>query len=561
MTVESVTYISDLDDTYPAGSGPPHEGDNHIRNIKTGLSGSFPNFVGAAVTATEAELNYVDITTLGTSEASKAVTADASGNINFDGTGAVDLTDITNPINIGLTSNPATGAHLALGQNIAQSKADATTAAVFSINPLGGNVSIGAQSGTGSVTQYDATYKRLSTAAGGILNLHSDANTDSETRHLRFTHQDGTARGLIGHPGTGDLTVRNEIHSGNLTFQGENAAGTVTTLAYGNPDGVFASYYAGTARLLTGASGTVNLRSDGNTDTETRYLRFSHQDGTARGYVGHAGSDILYLVNEIHGGDVGIRAESSAGVLRTILQGSADSYVAFYESGVMVARSAAAASGGFQINNTLTGAGFERALTTGDFTNATHTTPTITAPTINTSVAGTAVLDEDDMASDSATQIATQQSIKAYVDTENAHRGALVYKSANQSIGNATLVTLTWDSEDYDTDSIHDTVTNNHRLTVPAGVTKVRVSVSLDWDPHATGYRRLDIIHSAGGRGLTSQRTLPVDGAATQSQSATSTVVSVTAADYFYVRVYQNSGGSLDINAVAAVWFSMEIIE
>jgi hypothetical protein len=33
------------------------------------------------VTATAAELNYVDVTTLGTSEASKAVTADANGNI------------------------------------------------------------------------------------------------------------------------------------------------------------------------------------------------------------------------------------------------------------------------------------------------------------------------------------------------------------------------------------------------------------------------------------------------------------------------------------------------
>jgi hypothetical protein len=62
MTVESVTYISDLDDTNPVSDGTDFaaEGDNHIRNIKTGLAGSFPNFVGAAVTATEAELNLLD---------------------------------------------------------------------------------------------------------------------------------------------------------------------------------------------------------------------------------------------------------------------------------------------------------------------------------------------------------------------------------------------------------------------------------------------------------------------------------------------------------------------
>ena len=78
MTVESVTYISDLDDTNPASGDSRVEGDDHIRNIKTGLLGSFPNFTGAAVTVTEAELNGLDITTLGTVEASKVVTVDTN---------------------------------------------------------------------------------------------------------------------------------------------------------------------------------------------------------------------------------------------------------------------------------------------------------------------------------------------------------------------------------------------------------------------------------------------------------------------------------------------------
>ncbi len=46
----------------------------------------------------------------------------------------------------------------------------------------------------------------------------------------------------------------------------------------------------------------------------------------------------------------------------------------------------------------------------------TLTNKTLTSPVINTQVTGTAVLDEDDMSSDSATQIPTQQSVKAYVD-------------------------------------------------------------------------------------------------------------------------------------------------
>ena len=46
----------------------------------------------------------------------------------------------------------------------------------------------------------------------------------------------------------------------------------------------------------------------------------------------------------------------------------------------------------------------------------TLTNETLTSPVINTGISGTAVLDEDDMSSNSATQIATQQSIKAFVE-------------------------------------------------------------------------------------------------------------------------------------------------
>jgi len=51
-------------------------------------------------------------------------------------------------------------------------------------------------------------------------------------------------------------------------------------------------------------------------------------------------------------------------------------------------------------------------------TNKTLTSPTLTSPVLNTSLSGTAFKDEDDMSSDSATAVASQQSIKAYVDTQ-----------------------------------------------------------------------------------------------------------------------------------------------
>ncbi len=51
-------------------------------------------------------------------------------------------------------------------------------------------------------------------------------------------------------------------------------------------------------------------------------------------------------------------------------------------------------------------------------TSKTLTNKTLTSPVLNTGVSGTAVLDEDNMASNSATKLATQQSIKAYVDSQ-----------------------------------------------------------------------------------------------------------------------------------------------
>jgi len=53
---------------------------------------------------------------------------------------------------------------------------------------------------------------------------------------------------------------------------------------------------------------------------------------------------------------------------------------------------------------------------TQTMTNKTLTSPTLTSPVFNTGVSGTAVLDEDDMASNSATKVVTQQSFKKYVD-------------------------------------------------------------------------------------------------------------------------------------------------
>ena len=55
---------------------------------------------------------------------------------------------------------------------------------------------------------------------------------------------------------------------------------------------------------------------------------------------------------------------------------------------------------------------------TQTLTNKTFTSPTITSGVFNTQFSGSAFLDEDGMDSNSATKLASQQSIKAYVDAQ-----------------------------------------------------------------------------------------------------------------------------------------------
>lgn len=72
------------------------------------------------VTATAAEINYLDVTTLGTSEASKAVTADANGVVTFDNGISEEYAAVTS------TSN-ATTVNLQDGTNFSHTLTENTT--------------------------------------------------------------------------------------------------------------------------------------------------------------------------------------------------------------------------------------------------------------------------------------------------------------------------------------------------------------------------------------------------------------------------------------------------
>jgi len=91
MGVETATYISQLSATNPLGTDPISEGDNQIRLVKDVLQKQFTTLGAAAVTTTAGELNVLDAVTAGTAAASKAVVLDANAAVDAVKTAALHI--------------------------------------------------------------------------------------------------------------------------------------------------------------------------------------------------------------------------------------------------------------------------------------------------------------------------------------------------------------------------------------------------------------------------------------------------------------------------------------
>ena len=118
--------------------------------------------------------------------------------------------------------------------------------------------------------------------------------------------------------------------------------------------------------------------------------------------------------------------------------------------------------------------------------------------------------------------------------------------SANQSIANNTVTNLALNSEDYDTDGMHDTATNNERLTFKT-VGKYLVIGTNRWAPASSGRMLLQIFGSAANDVIAEDERAPSITDETIQQAAI--ILDVAVNDYVYLRVTQNSGGALNSEA------------
>ena len=125
--------------------------------------------------------------------------------------------------------------------------------------------------------------------------------------------------------------------------------------------------------------------------------------------------------------------------------------------------------------------------------------------------------------------------------------GCALTKSANQSAGNVAWGMVTFDGEDWDTDTFHDNSTNTSRITIPAGKGgKYIFNATITWDANATGARAIEFYKNGVADKVFDFRSAV---SSYQTQTSVSIMVSAVATDYFEIGTYQDRGGSLDLIA------------
>jgi hypothetical protein len=119
--------------------------------------------------------------------------------------------------------------------------------------------------------------------------------------------------------------------------------------------------------------------------------------------------------------------------------------------------------------------------------------------------------------------------------------------SVNQTIGESVPTVLLLDSEGFDTADLHDTATNNSRLTAP--VTGVyQINGRVHWDNDAAGVRHLRIEKNLGlPNAKTIAEEMDTASAADDMTQDVSTISHLAAGDYVVLRVIQDfTGTSVD---------------
>ena len=251
------------------------------------------------------------------------------------------------------------------------------------------------------------TDEQLQDVVGAMIS----SNTESG---ITVTYQDAD--------GTLDFTV------GTLNQDTTGNAATATTLETARTIGGVS--FNGSANInLPGVNTSGSQDTSGNAATATALETARTIHGVS--FDGSANIDLSEVIQDTVGAMFSSNTETDIAVTYQDGDGTIDLVVSDISGNAATATALATA-------RTIAGVSFDGtaniAIASTDLSNTsaialltasqTLTNKTLTSPVLNTSISGSAFLDEDDMSSDSATKVASQQSIKAFVETVEARTKA-----------------------------------------------------------------------------------------------------------------------------------------
>ena len=421
--------------TYNSGTG--EFGTSAIPNGQLANSSLTIGSTSVALGATQgtfAGLTSLASTTLiaGTEDAANSIEI-GSGNITFEGSTAdANETILTAADATGgdktLTLPNETGTILTTASSIANSNLANSS---LTIGATG--IALGATASTISgLTSLTSTNLVAGSGANSILlgsgNITFEGSTanDFETS---LTVTDPTADRTITFPdatGTVALLSSLSIASGSgLTYN--SSTGEFSTNAIPNSKLANSSVTVGSTGIALGGSATTitglsSITSSAVVTNDNGFRVRDNSDNTkqlAFECSGISGSTTRTLTVPDANGTIATQAYVNSQISAEDLDVQTDSG----NIDVDLNSEALILTGGTGIDTSATGTTVTYAIDSTVTTltgSQTLTNKTLTSPVLNTSLSGSAFLDEDNMASNSATKVASQQSIKAYVDTEIA---------------------------------------------------------------------------------------------------------------------------------------------
>lgn len=280
-----------------------------------------------------------------------------------------------------LTTNGAYTSYFAGLRLVATFHATNTTASVIDVNLIGatnivdraGNPLVGNELTAGGIYEllHDGTQFQLMGTPGGAVSSESGVFTNSDAPDLVDTDVALVVGALdpdtSTHVEMGPQQIQAKTNATTPAILNLNALGGDVRAGAQSGTGGVVLFDDGLERAATAGGGNFTVFADDSLDPSTVTLSLSGQGGSpARSLHGYLGTTDLQTTNLLQGGRQIIKATKTGGGTVDTIIADPDDDTALFDEGVEVARTLPAANGGFEANNTLTGAGFERVLTVSD---------------------------------------------------------------------------------------------------------------------------------------------------------------------------------------------------